>query len=111
MRRRTIIATAATAAILVGGGAAGAAVALSGGGDDGEGTATGPQAEAAKAAALTHVKNGTVTGVERDGENGATWEVEIRRPDGTSVDVRLNADMQLVVAETDHETGDSTGDR
>ena len=101
MRRRTIIATAATTAVLVGGGI-GAGVALSGGGE-GDAEARGPEADAASAAALAHVGSGTVTSVERDGENGATWEVEIRRADGSSVDVRLDADNHVVVTEPDRE--------
>lgn len=54
------------------------------------GSATGPEASAATAAALRVTGGGTANSVERDGEDGATWEVEVTRPDGTTVDVRLD---------------------
>ena len=37
--------------------------------------------------------------MERDSENGATWEVEVAKPDGSTVDVRLDQNYRLVVAE------------
>ena len=73
------------------------------GGDDGEQPATGPQADKAKAAALKITNGGTVNAVERDGEKGATWEVEITRPDGSTVDVRLGARYELVAVDGDSE--------
>ena len=71
-------------------------------GDD-EGGATGPGADQAKAAALKIYPGGHANSVERDSENGATWEVEVdegrrqhrRRP--------LDQNYQLVVAEADSE--------
>ena len=48
--------------------------------------------------------------VERDSEDGATWEVEVRKPDGSSVDVRLDASYRLVKVEADSEAGSETGD-
>jgi uncharacterized membrane protein YkoI len=68
---------------------------------------TGPQADQAKAAALKIVKGGEVNAVERDGENGATWEVEVTKTDGSTVDVRLDAGYGLVVVESDSEDGGS----
>jgi hypothetical protein len=41
--------------------------------------------------------------VERDGENGATWEVEVTKPNGKTVDVRLDENYQVVVIEGDGE--------
>ena len=38
-----------------------------------------------------------------DGENGATYEVEVTRPDGATVDVRLDGDFRTVVVEGDTE--------
>ena len=35
--------------------------------------------------------------------NGATWEVEVTKPDGSTVDVRLDANMKVVVVEPDQE--------
>ena len=72
-------------------------------GDDGEGTVTGPQAEQATSAALAITKGGKANAVERDSENGATWEVEVTRADGATVDVRLDASYDLVVVEDDRE--------
>ena len=48
-----------------------------------------------------------VNSVERDGENGATWEVEVTKPDGSTVDVRLDESYGLVVVEGDDEDADS----
>ena len=82
-------------------GGAGAAVAI-GNGHEGDNGAHGPGANQAKAAALKLVPGGHANAVERDTENGATWEVEVRKADST-VDVRLDQNYQLVVVEADNE--------
>ena len=46
---------------------------------------------------------GKANSVERDTENGATWEVEVTKPDGKTVDVRLDENFELVVVEGDSE--------
>jgi uncharacterized membrane protein YkoI len=74
--------------------------------DDGDRRATGPGAERARAAALALYPGGRANSVERDGEDGATWEVEITRKDGRTVDVRLDDAYELVVAESDREDED-----
>ncbi len=74
-------------------------------GDDGDANVTGPEADAATTAALAATQGGTANSVERDSENGATWEVEVTQPDGTTVDVRLDADYAVVVIEGDSESG------
>jgi peptidase YpeB-like protein len=61
-----------------------------------------------EAAALKLVP-GTVNAVERDSEKGATWEVEVRKPDGSVVDVRLDADLQKVAIDSDSEAEDDSG--
>jgi hypothetical protein len=71
------------------------------GGDNG---AHGPGANKAKAAALQLYPGGHANAVERDSENGATWEVEVRKTDGSTVDVRLGQNYQLVIAEADSES-------
>jgi hypothetical protein len=84
--------------------AAAAAVALAGIGlgvaggvdDDADEQATGPAAARARAAAAALVPGGTVTGLERDDEGGAAWEAEVRRTDGTVVEVRLGGDLRRV---------------
>jgi uncharacterized membrane protein YkoI len=97
LKRTTLIAGGAAAVLALG--AVGVANAVS----DGDGGATGPGAEQAKAAALRLVPGGAVNAVERDGEKGATWEVEVRRPDGSTVDVRLGANYEKVAIDRDSE--------
>jgi hypothetical protein len=111
-RTRKIIAGAAALGAALGGAGIAGAVG-GGGGDDGEGTVTGPEADAATAAALDATGGGTANAVERDteGGKGAAWEVEVSKTDGTTVDVRLDADYKLVVIDDDNEaTDDETGD-
>ena len=99
-RQRKILATGAAILAL---GAAGTGVALATGDDDGEGHVTGPAADRATAAALKITGGGEANSVERDGENGATWEVEVTRADGETVDVRLDSRYRVVVVESDSE--------
>jgi len=75
--------------------------------NDGEGGASGPQADRVVQAALEATGGGTVGGVERDGESGGVWEVEVHKPDGSVVDVRLDASYQVVVIDGDNETADT----
>jgi uncharacterized membrane protein YkoI len=98
--RKYVIVGASVLALAAGG--AGTAIAVGAGGDD-EGGATGPGANQAKAAALALYPGGQANAVERDSEDGATWEVEVQKPDGGTVDVRLDQNYQLVVAEADSE--------
>ena len=71
--------------------------------DDGEAQLTGPTADRATAAALKITGGGKANAVERDSENGATYEVEVTRPDGKTVDVRLDASYNRVAVEGDSE--------
>ena len=50
----------------------------------------------ASSAALARVGQGTVTEVERDDDDGAAYEVEVRLSDGTQVEVGLGADFQVL---------------
>jgi len=99
-KRRT--ATVATACVLGIGGAVSVAAASN---DDGDQGVSGADADRATQAALTLTHGGKANAVERDSENGATWEVEVRKTDGSTVDVRLDAQFQLVVIESDSEKG------
>ncbi len=101
MKRRWFIGLAAVVAA----GAIGGAVAIAG--SDSEGGATGPQADRAVRAALDATDGGTANAVERDGENGATWEVEVTTENGQTVDVRLDENYEVVVIEGDSEEEDS----
>jgi hypothetical protein len=107
MNRRVLIilaAIGAVAALGLGGAAiAGAAGAF----DDESSQIQGPQADRATAAALDITGGGTANSVELDSENGATYEVEVTRPDGSTVDVRLDEAFGLVVVEGDSEASDS----
>lgn len=101
MRKRATIAIAGAVAV-VGIAAGGAAVATSGD-DDGPASHdyTPAQRKAAEAAALEATGGGSVNSTEIDHENGATYEVEVRKPDGSTVDVRLDAGYAVVVIEAD----------
>jgi uncharacterized membrane protein YkoI len=96
--RKYVIVGGAILALAAGG--AGTAIATS---HDDEGGATGPGADQAKAAALKIYPGSHANSVERDSENGATWEVEVAKSDGSTVDVRLDQSYKLVVAEADSE--------
>ena len=102
MRKRLVIGAAgvAVATAVVGGG-----VAVAGNGDDGEASHqyTQEQADAAKKAALEATHGGQVNSVESDSENGATYEVEVTKTDGDTVDVRLDESYAVVVIEGDGE--------
>ena len=99
------------AVIALSAGGVGAAVAA-GGGEDAREQVSGPAADRAREAALAH-HPGTANSVERDSENGATWEVEITGTDGRTVDVRLDERYEVVVVEGDSESEsekDESGD-
>ncbi|HEY3193473.1 MAG TPA: hypothetical protein VGJ61_11855 [Solirubrobacterales bacterium] len=98
--RKYVIVGGSILALAAGG--TGAAVAIGNGHED-ENGAHGPGADQATAAALMLIPGGHANSVERDSENGATWEVEVRKPDGGTVDVRLDQNYQLVVVEADSE--------
>lgn len=101
--RKLLIAGTALAALAAGG----VGAAFAGSGDDGEHQATGPGADRARRAALEITRGGTANAVERDSEDGAVWEVEVTRPDGRTVDVRLDERFELVVIDGDSEARDA----
>ncbi len=94
-RRTRWIAGGAVALALVGGGA-GFAAASSG---DDEPLA-GPALEQASAAALEHTGGGTVVDSEI-GDDGAAYSVEVRRADGSVVEVSLDARFRVIGEEAD----------
>ena len=105
MNRRLILIVAGVAVLA----ALGAAIAGSAGvfDDDGEAAQlTGPSADRAKAAALKITGGGKANAVERDSENGATYEVEVSKANGETVDVRLDASFNRVAVEGDSEEDD-----
>jgi uncharacterized membrane protein YkoI len=104
MRKRVIVAGLALGAVAA---ATAAGVAVAGSGDDGPASHqyTEQQAKQARQAALDATGGGTVNSVETDSENGATYEVEVTKPDGATVDVRLDDAFRVVVIEGDGDTG------
>jgi hypothetical protein len=101
--RRWVIAGIGAVIII---GAIGGAIAFAG--DDSEGGVTGRQADRAIHAALASTGGGTTDAVERDTENGGFWEVEVRKPNGAIVDVRLDQDYSVLLIEGDNETADTS---
>lgn len=104
LRNRKLLAALGAAAVVAVGGT-GAALAIGRGGDDN--SLTGPAADRAVAAALTITGGGTANAVELDSEQGATYEVEVRKPDGSTVDVRLDGAYRLVAVDGDSEQHDA----
>ena len=98
----TAVGLLATAAIAAG------AIALASG--DSDVNVTGTQADRAVKAALDATGGGTANSVELDDENGEKWEVEVTKPDGSTVDVRLDDDYKVVVIEEDSEAPDDDDD-
>lgn len=100
MRTRVIVAGAVLGAAIA---AAAGGIAVAGSGDDGPTSHqyTEQEAQQATEAALDATGGGTANSVETDSENGATYEVEVTKPDGTTVDVRLDDAFQVVVIEGD----------
>jgi hypothetical protein len=103
VRKRLIVAGSAAALLAIGG--TGAALAVSG--NDGDSSISGPNADKAVAAALKANGGGTANSVEQDGEDGATYGVEVRNHDGSTVDVRLDAAFKVVAIEPDSEQADT----
>ena len=106
MRKRTIVAGAVLGVAVA---ATAGGIAVAGNGDDGPASHqyTHEQADQAKKAALDATDGGTVNSVESDSEDGATYEVEVTKPNGATVDVRLDHAFQVVVIEGDGEDSGS----
>lgn len=86
--------------------AAGAGIAKAVGVGGGE-QVTGPAAEQAKAAALKAAGGGTVLEVEgQDGDGAGVYEVEVRRADGSQVEIHLNAAFEPVGTQADDDKGE-----
>jgi uncharacterized membrane protein YkoI len=87
----------------------GGAVAKSTGAFDHDAQLKGSTAEHAKAAALRATGGGEVNASERDNEKGATYEVEVTKPNGKTVDVRLDGAYNVVAIDGDQEDGGGDG--
>ena len=106
MRKRVVVAVAG-AGVVVAATAGGVAAVSSE--DDGPASHqyTQQQADTATRAALKATGGGTANSVESDNENGATYEVEVTRNDGSTVDVRLDEHYKVVVIEGDGDSDDN----
>jgi uncharacterized membrane protein YkoI len=94
-----------TALVLVlGAVVAGVAIGASRGDDDEP--LTGSTLDRATAAALAHTGGGTVTETEI-GDDGAAYSVEVRKADGTQVEVNLDESFDVIGQESDD---DGAGD-
>ena len=97
--RTLVIAVAAAMLVALGG----AGIAYANGGDSEE-QVTGSDAEKAKRAAIAAVGGGTITEVERDDGNGTgAFEVEVKRDDGSQVEVHLDGDYKVIGQEADED--------
>jgi uncharacterized membrane protein YkoI len=106
MRKRVLVAVAGAGVFVA---ATAGGVAATAGGDDGPASHqyTEKQADAATEAALEATGGGTANSIESDNENGATYEVEVTKNDGSTVDVRLDEHYKVVVIEGDGDAGDN----
>ena len=101
--KKVLITVAALAALALGGSAlAGAASGGSEAGDTSQ-AITGDAKASAEQAALAKTGGGKVNQTELDNENGATYEVEVAKTDGSEVDVRLDDKFNVVAVESDSE--------
>ena len=105
---RKLVAVAATVGAL-GVGGAGAAYAVGGGGSEEQ--VKGPDAKTAESAALEAVGGGTVTEVEtQDGDGAGVYEVEVKRDDGSQVEVHLDKQFNPVGTQADDDSGEGPDD-
>jgi hypothetical protein len=107
MKRNTkwIAAGVAAAAIAIGG----VGMTLANGGNDSDTPLTGDDLDRATHAALDHTGGGTVLESEV-GDDGAAYSVEIKRNDGTVVEVQLDASFNVTGDETDDDGANGVDD-
>ena len=105
MTRRRKLLVGGAVVLALGAGGVGLAQAVGG---DSEEQVTGPDADRAKAAAVKVAGGGKAVGVERDDGDGGAWEVEVRKADGSVVEVGLTNDLRQAGAERDDD--DSQGE-
>lgn len=107
MRLDRRLAVIAAAVVAVGAGGVGLAQAVSGS----EEPVTGPDADRAAAAALEAAGGGAVLEIERqDGDAAGFYEVEVRREDGSQVEIHLTAQFEPVGSAADDDSGNESED-
>ncbi|HYF25572.1 MAG TPA: hypothetical protein VD931_07540 [Baekduia sp.] len=89
---RVVLGVAALVALALGG----AVLAGATGDDDDEAPIAAADAQRARQASERAVPGGTVGDVDADGEDGAAYEVEVRRPGGGAVDVLLDRSFRVL---------------
>lgn len=94
--KRRWVAGAALAVVVIAGGTG---LAIASAGDD-DRPLIGSDLDQASAAALAHTGGGTVIETEV-GDDGAAYGVEVRRDDGSVVEVSLDRDFQVIGSEQD----------
>jgi len=67
--------------------------------------------ERAAQAALKAAGGGTVHDVDRENENGSTWEVELTAADGRSLEIQLDAQFNVLFMGSEHDANEGPGDR
>lgn len=106
LNRRFIVIAGVAVVLAIGG--AGIAQAVGGGSEQ---PVTGPAAEQAKAAALDAAGGGTVLEVEQqDGDGAGLYEVEVRRADGSTVEIHLDSELKQVGTAADDDAGSDVDD-
>jgi uncharacterized membrane protein YkoI len=100
MRRTVAVVTVALVAI----GALSTGIAIAAGGDD-DRPLTRSTLENANVAALEHTGGGTVIETEV-GDDGAAYGIEVRRDDGSVVEVSLDESFRVIGDETDDDGAD-----
>ena len=107
-RKRTLVlaGAAGVAAVAIAGGA-GIAKAVSGADSE---SVTGPAAQHAARAAEEAAGGGRALEVEyQDGDAAGVYEVEVRRADGSQVEVHLNGQFEPVGTQADDDAGEQQG--
>jgi uncharacterized membrane protein YkoI len=67
-------------------------------------------AERARQAALAETGGGKAGNVEADNEKGASYDVEVTKTDGTTVDVQLDDQFKVVAVDKGGDNQDEAGD-
>ena len=109
MDRRTKLGIGGAAAVVAIGAGSFLGIAAATGGDDDE-PLQGDAKDRAVAAALASTGGGTVTETEA-GDDGAAYDVEVRKADGSQVEVQLDADFHVIGSAVDDDGSGGEGRR
>ena len=107
MDKRTKLGIGGAAAVVAIGAGSFLGIAAATGGDDQP--LQGDAKDRAVAAALASTGGGTVTETET-GDDGAAYDVEVRKADGSQVEVQLDADFHVMGSAADDDSGGKDDD-